>query len=74
MPPLDQTARDLACREHLLISDPDGLAFVGAVNSSTNTRPTSSWIIDERHEGIERILCQVDMDAPVTITADFLPL
>ena len=53
-----------AARAHLLLDDPDGLAFIAGVDSSTDTRPTSSWIVDERNEGVELVLCQVDMGAP----------
>lgn len=64
MPSPDQTTQDLAFRAHLFLDDSDGLAFVSAVDSSTDTRPTSSWMVDERHEGIELILCQEDMNSP----------
>ncbi|ATI11594.1 hypothetical protein CPF11_03400 [Acetobacter pomorum] len=64
MPSFDQTIHDFAFRAHLLLDYLYGLAFVAAVDSSTDTRPTSSWIVDERDEVIELVLCQVDMDAP----------
>ena len=64
MASLDQTVHHLAFRAHLLLDDPDGLAFVAGVNSSTDTRPTSSWSVDERNEGVELVLCQVDMGTP----------
>lgn len=63
MPSLDQPPQDLAFRAHLLLDYSDGLAFVAAVDSSTDARPASSWIVDERDEGIELVLCQVDMGA-----------
>ncbi|ARW10212.1 hypothetical protein S101447_01114 [Acetobacter ascendens] len=35
---LDQATQDLAFRAHLLLNDLDGLAFVAAVDSSTDAR------------------------------------
>ncbi|ARW10208.1 hypothetical protein S101447_01110 [Acetobacter ascendens] len=70
MPSLDQATQDLAFQAHLLLNDLDGLAFVAAVDSSTDAPPGAKIVTCDDAVSVDTMggrhppNLQNDLDAP----------
>ncbi|WP_124307041.1 hypothetical protein [Acetobacter pasteurianus] len=72
MPSPDQATQDLAFRAHLLLNNPDGLAFVAAVDSRTNA-PTNDRLIARKIDLSKTTLLIVRQSDEISVILDELP-